>query len=129
MSDDNDARYLITNAVMPRLESLDRGMDKIFTRIDTICTTQTDLMVTDETIRAKIASVEMMNANTQKDIQELKVRLDEHKKDLETHYNPYYGETYWEKMGRKKPEIVTGVSLSTLLSALVVAILKAMEVI
>jgi len=124
MTDDSDARYLITNAVMPRLENLDKGIDKIFDRIDRVCTTQTDLMITDEMMKAKIASIEMMNVNTQKDIQEVKALLLEHKRDGVTHYNSHYNESIPQKLWRKKPEIAAGGGLGALLYLIILFLIE-----
>ena len=106
MSDDNDARFLITNAVMPRLDSMDKNMGKIFDRIDQVCTSVGDLRITDEIIKAKIAAVEMMNIKTQEQVTAMGIRMDKHVEDMEKHYNPYYNETFTEKIWRKKAEII-----------------------
>ena len=123
---DGDARYLITNAVMPRLDNMDKGIERIFNKIDAVCTTQTDLMITDETIKAKIAAVEMMNVRTQESVDSLQSQMVKHAEDMRKHYNPHYEETVGEKLWRKKPEIATGVTLSSVIMAI---ILKLLEVI
>jgi hypothetical protein len=106
MTDDNDARFLITNAVMPRLDNLDKNVGKIFDRIDSVCTTTSDLKITDEIIKAKIAAVEMMNIKTQEAVTAMGIRMDKHHDDMEKHFNPYFNETFTEKLWRKKAEIV-----------------------
>ena len=53
----------------------------------------------------------------------------EHIKNKEKHYNPYYSETFGEKVRRKKGEIAVGGGLGTAISSLILAILKFTEVI
>jgi hypothetical protein len=117
VSDDNDARFLITNAVMPRLDSLDKNMGKIFDRIDNVCTTTGDLKITDEIIKAKIAAIEMMNIQTQEAVTAMGIRMDKHSEDMIKHFNPYFGETLQQKLWRKKSEIAAGGGLGTFLAA------------
>jgi hypothetical protein len=118
MPDDNDARFLITNAVIPGLTRLDVSVGKLFDKLDTVCTIQNDLKITDEIIKAKIASVELMNARTQDDIRVFKLELDKHQTDMQKHFNPYFGETIGQKLWRKKPEVAAGGTLGTFLAAL-----------
>lgn len=118
MTDDNDARFLITNAVMPRLDNLDKNVGKIFDRIDQVCTTNTDLKITDEIMKAKIAAIEVMNIQTQEAVTAMGIRMDKHTEDMLKHYNPYYDETIGQKLWRKKPEIAAGGTLGTFLAAL-----------
>ena len=47
-----------------------------------------------------------------------------HIENKNKHFNPYYSESYGEKIRRKSPEIITGVSVSTIISGIVIAILK-----
>ncbi len=118
MSDDNDARFLITNAVMPRLDNVDKNVERIFDKIDAVCNTTGDLRITDEVIKAKISAIEMMNIQTQEAVTAMGIRMDKHVEDMEKHFNPYYSETITQKLWRKKPEIAAGGTLGTFIAAL-----------
>ena len=110
--DDGDAKFLIKNFVMPSIDRIDRKLDQV-------CTANIELKITDEQIKAKVAHVELMNIRTQE-------MLTQHQDDMAKHYNPYYDESIPQKLWRKKPEIATGVSIST---AIFAVILKLLEVI
>lgn len=53
----------------------------------------------------------------------------EHIKNKDKHYNPFYAETFGQKVKRKKGEIAVGAGGGTLLSSVVLLILKITEVI
>jgi hypothetical protein len=90
----------------------------LFEKIDNICSTTVDLKISDEVMKAKIAFVESLNVRTNELLLTVTMRLDEHVKNLDTHFNPYYSETIPQKLWRKKPEIAAGGTLGTFLAAL-----------
>ena len=44
-----------------------------------------------------------------------------HIENKEKHYNPYYSETYWETMGRKKPESATSITVGGISFGIILA--------
>jgi len=111
MSDaDGDAKFLIKNFVMPAIDRLDRKLEQIGT-----C--QIDLKLQDEIIKAKCSSLELQLINLQEDVTQ-------HKKDVRSHYNPYFNETLPEKIWRKKPEIAAGGGLGAALVGLILWLLE-----
>lgn len=101
---DDDAKFLIKEFVMPAVERIDR-------KLETICTAQLETRLTQEQMKAKIAMVEMMVIGVQE-------ALEKHKQDMQQHYNPYYNETVLQKVWRKKPEIAAGGGLGALIVAI-----------
>jgi tetrahydromethanopterin S-methyltransferase subunit G len=106
-----------------RLERIENNQTEnttlLFQKIDSICTMQTDLRITDEVIKAKIAFVETLNARTNEELAKINKRLDEHERDREIHYNQYYNETIPQKIWRKKPEILAGGSVGVVAVAVI----------
>jgi len=105
-----------------RLEQMEinqkESNNMLFEKIDNICSIQTDLRITDEVIKAKIAFVESMNIKTNDLLLTITMRLNDHEKNLNAHFNPYYNETIPQKIWRKKPEIAAGGGLGVTLAVI-----------
>ena len=107
---EDDAKFLIKNFVIPRLNSIDNKLEKIES-----C--QVALKIEDERIKHSAAKNELLLAQTQE-------AFLKHCNDTDKHFNPYFNESMPQKLWRKKPEIATGVSLSTILITLILKILE-----
>jgi len=107
---DGDARFLIKEFIMPQLKNIDRKLDRIEQ-----C--QINLKITDEQLKATTARNELK-------IAEMQEAFLNHIKDKDRHFNPYYNETYFQKIRRKKAEVGTSVSIGTILATIVIAILR-----
>ena len=112
MPDDgeNEARFLIKNFVIPAQERLEKKME-------TIAACQIDLKLQDEIIKAKVSALELAQLRICED-------LEQHRNDIQSHYNPYHSETAGQKLWRKKLEIAAGGSLGTFVAALLYFIME-----
>ena len=90
-------------------------MDRIEANQDKLLDCMTDIKIKQETNYNKIKSTKQL--------------LEEHCGDKEKHYNPYHNETYGELIRRKQPEILTGVTLSSIISGVIIGVAKAFGVI
>ena len=54
--------------------------------------------------------------------QEELIRL--HMENQDAHFNPYFSESYPAKIRRKSPEILTGVSISSIISGIIIGVMK-----
>lgn len=96
--------------IYDKLKSLEEGVNR---KLDQVISCQIDLKLQDEIIKSKVSHLELHQLHIAED-------LEQHKSDMEKHYNPYYSETVAQKLWRKKPEIATGGGLG----ALIVLVLK-----
>lgn len=104
------------------MELIYERVKEIDEKLDRACSKQTELMVVDEQLKAKIAAVEIQNLKNAEDVINLRKKIDEHERSMEKHYNPYYNETITQKLWRKKPEIAAGGGVGLLLYLIVQAI-------
>lgn len=99
------------------LEMINDKLKSVDEKLDRVISCQIDLKLQDEIIKAKVSNLEL------KQIQ-IEQSIEEHKKDMQQHYNPYYNETIPQKIWRKKPEIAAGGGLGALIVAIVTWILQ-----
>ena len=107
---DGDAKFLIKEFVMPALTETNKKLDKVIE-----C--QTSLKLEDERLKAANAKNELLLAQTQD-------AFLKHCDDMDRHFNPYYNETIPQKIWRKKPEILTGVSLSSVTATIIYMVIQ-----
>lgn len=82
----------------------------------------TNIKVNQASFDARLNAIELKSELTENIVVE-------HIKNKNKHYNPYYSETFAQKIKRKKGEIAVGAGGGTLLSSIILLILKIMEVI
>jgi hypothetical protein len=107
---DGDAKFLIKEFVMPALTETNKKLDKVIE-----C--QTNLKIEDEKLRSANAKNELLLTQTQD-------AFLKHCNDMDRHFNPYYSETIPQKIWRKKPEILTGVSLSSIAATVIYLLIQ-----
>jgi len=112
MADEDEARFLIKEFVIPAQARLEK-------KIDLVCAEQTSMRIENETTKAKAAHVEYQ-------VLQLRESVDKHRDDAFAHYNPYHSETIPQKLWRKKPEIAAGGFLGTTLAALLYLLVEKM---
>jgi len=119
----DEAKWLAENVVLPKLEALDKKLEK---RDDTI-------WLAIEEGRKERTVLLIQCANIQSEIKAIKTEkkmsenvIIEHVQDTTRHYNPYFNETIRQKLWRKKPEIAAGGGTGVLIIGLLTLTFKAL---
>lgn len=101
------------------LSVIDMIYDKvkaIDTKLDVVCNTQTEMRLNDAEMKARLSAVELKTVELRDAVHELEKKQDKHNAEEKLHFNPYFNESMPQKLWRKKPEIVTGVSFSSIIA-------------
>lgn len=128
MGDENDAKWLAENVLLPALERIEgqiaetnKRMEerdgKLWKALDEVKECQTKLKVKDAEIEGDIEKIKAEKKATE----QILIR---HVENREKHYNPFYTESLGEKLWRKKPEIAAGGILGTVLSIIALILTK-----
>ncbi|MHA1805950.1 MAG: hypothetical protein ACTSX2_00075 [Candidatus Thorarchaeota archaeon] len=99
------------------LELINNRLNEIAIDVKDIKNCQINLKITDEQLKATTARNELK-------IAEMQEAFLNHVGDERRHFNPYYNETYFQKIRRKKAEVGTSVSIGTILATVLIALLK-----